>query len=45
LLVPDIVEVIPGGLQREGMTLKALMKPSTVEWERQRVLMKPAAED
>jgi hypothetical protein len=36
LLAPEIVEAIVDGRQSEAMTLPALMKRSTVEWENQR---------
>ena len=36
LLAPDIVEAILDGRQPAAMTLKGLMEPFPVEWERQR---------
>ena len=36
LLAPEIVEAIMDGRQPEGMTLPALMKGFSVEWEGQR---------
>ncbi|HRD87370.1 MAG TPA: hypothetical protein PK752_03790 [Accumulibacter sp.] len=37
LLAPDIVEAILAGKQPASLTLKELMLPFPVEWERQRV--------
>ncbi len=37
LLAPDIVETILAGKQPASLTLKDLMAPFPVEWERQRV--------
>ena len=37
LLAPDIVELILAGKQPASLTLKALMAPFPVEWERQRL--------
>jgi hypothetical protein len=37
LLAPDIVEAIPDGRQPAGLGLPALLKPFSVEWDRQRV--------
>jgi hypothetical protein len=36
LLAPDIVEAILGGKQRAVLTLKDLMEPFPIEWDRQR---------
>ena len=36
LLAPDIVEAILAGRQPAALTLKGLMEPFPVEWERQR---------
>jgi len=36
LLAPDIVEAILDGRQSEKMTLKEMLEPFPVEWERQR---------
>ena len=36
LLAPDIVEAILDGRQPEGMTLRAMMEPFPVDWDRQR---------
>jgi len=36
LLAPDIVEAILGGRQPAALTLKDLMGPFPVEWDRQR---------
>ena len=35
LLAPEIVEVILGGRQPDGVTLPGLMEPFPVEWEKQ----------
>ena len=39
LLAPDIVEAILAGKQPASLTLKGLMAPFPVEWERQRALL------
>ena len=38
LLAPDIVELVLAGRQPAKLTLKTLMEPFPVEWERQRLL-------
>ena len=39
LLAPEIVEAIIEGRQPAAVTLKVLMEPFPVEWERQRVVL------
>ena len=39
LLAPDIVELVLAGKQPASLTLKGLMAPFPVEWERQRALL------
>ena len=39
LLAPDIVELVLAGRQPAALTLKGLMAPFPVEWERQRLLL------
>ena len=39
LLAPDIVEAILAGRQPAALTLKGLMEPFPVEWERQREVL------
>jgi hypothetical protein len=41
LLAPDIVEAILDGRQPAGLGLPALLKPFPVEWDRQRVEIRP----
>ena len=36
LLAPDLVEALMGGCQRSTMSLRDLMKPFPIEWDRQR---------
>jgi hypothetical protein len=41
LLAPDIVEAILDGRQPAELGLPALLKPFSVEWDRQRVGIRP----
>jgi hypothetical protein len=41
LLAPDIVEAILDGRQPAGLGLPTLLKPFPVEWDRQRVEIRP----